>query len=586
MCGISGLVSRKNDAPKRSQILAMIASQRHRGPDGEGHFEGPGFLFGHNRLAILDLSEAGLQPMKLRQKDGAGELVIVFNGEIYNYKEIRDELRALGHRFETQTDTEVLLHAFQEWDVAALDRFNGMFAFVIYDSLKNRLFGARDRFGVKPLHLRMTADTFAFASEIKALLAIESPSTPDRQTVVDFLYSGHIQHTGRTFFEGIEELKPGHYFNYELGENRIEVKTWYDLRTHLNRRGSDNFGSAADAANQIRELLEDSVRLRLRSDVRVGTCLSGGVDSSSIATLAARDYKGGSFFGITAESRDPESDESEFAKVVALNSKLDWHRVKPDDFRTDIDRVLQAQDEPFSGLSVFMQDAVMREARRLKVPVLLDGQGGDEVFLGYPKYLQAKTFTSAKLTAKKLASALGFVETREFDRDLKQTAAREFAVCREHLVRYRRGLSDQREAQINDITQTNLPQLLRYEDRNSMHSSIETRLPFLDYRLVELGVALPFDMKIRGGIQKAVLRDAMRGVTPDLILDRKDKVGFAAPDRSWEPHFRALYRDNVLKSQFLRDLLPKTVEDARSADNPSRAWKLIIIAIWSKTYFR
>ncbi|CAN5543469.1 asparagine synthase (glutamine-hydrolyzing) [soil metagenome] len=580
MCGISGIIHKKNRPLDRSDIDKMVHAQRHRGPDGEGVFEGPGFLLGHNRLAILDLSDAGLQPMRYRHKDGT-DYVLIHNGEVYNYLEIRDELRALGHGFATETDTEVLVHAYAEWGADCLDRFNGMFAFVIYDAAKKILFGARDRFGIKPLHLQMTAEKFAFASEIKAFLALGKAEGVDRQTVVDYLYAGHIHHSGRTFFKGIEELKPGHRFVYDLQTHVIKTEPWYVLREHVRPLRLD----AREAATELRRLLTESVRLRLRSDVRVGTCLSGGVDSSSIAAIASSLYTGGPFIGITAESLDPETNETEFARIVAERSKLEWHRVRPEDFREQLLDVVKTQDEPFGGLSVFMQDAVMRKARELGVPVLLDGQGGDEVFLGYPKYLQARTFPPPRLFAKRVASTFGVMESREFESDFEASAPRELEESRAHLLAYRRALSHSTEAQILDITETNLPQLLRYEDRNSMRYSIETRLPFLDYRLVEFGLGLDFAVKIAGDRQKAVLRDAMSGSVPDQVLERRDKIGFAAPDRSWQPAFQALWRDHVVGSKLLQELAPSQLKQPAGSLTSSSKWKLINLAIWSETYF-
>jgi len=558
----------------------MVAMQKHRGPDGEGVFEGPGFFLGHNRLAILDLSRDGHQPMELATVKGE-KLVIVYNGEVYNYLEIRDELSKKGHAFRSRSDTEVILHAYQEWGADCLSRFNGMFSFVIYDSAKRILFGARDRFGVKPMHVRLDADTFAFASEIKALLAVKPADGFDRQTVVDYLFSGHINHSGRTFFAGIEELKPGHLFEYDLRNHEYNTRPWYQLHDRVRPLTL----STNDAAEALKTLLTDSVKLRLRSDVRVGTCLSGGIDSSSIASIAAKHYPAGSFIGITAQSLDPSNDETEFARRVAEHSNLEWHTVSPDDFRERLLDVVRTQDEPFGGLSVFMQDAVMREAKRLGVPVLLDGQGGDEVFLGYPKYLQALRFPPPRVMAKKVASALGWIEKREFHDELRLKFPKEVDQAEDHLLRYRRALNNAREAQIIDISETNLPQLLRYEDRNSMRHSIETRLPFLDYRVVELGVGLSLAAKIDGGKQKVVLRDAMRDVVPAQILSRRDKIGFSPPDRTWNQYFQSLWLDHVSGSSRLKEVVPGLQMGAYESLSPSSRWKLINLAIWSETYF-
>lgn len=560
----------------------MIRAQKHRGPDGEGVFEGPGFLLGHNRLAILDLSETGHQPMELLGRDGR-RLVLIYNGEIYNYLELRDELTKLGHEFRGHSDSEVLLHAYQEWGSSCLDRFNGMFAFVIYDEKTQRLFGARDRFGVKPLHLYMTAEVFAFASEIKAVLAVSNDREPDRQTVVDYLYSGHLHHAGRTFYRAIQELKGGHYFTYDLKSHQLNLRPWYSLRDRLEAaKETAPHLSIPDASKKVHTLLEDSVRIRLRSDVRVGTCLSGGIDSSSIASIAAPLYSAGPFIGITAESLDPANDESQFARAVAENAQLEWHTIKPVDFRDRLLDVVRTQDEPFSSLSVFMQDAVMQESKRLGVPVLLDGQGGDEVFLGYPKYLQAQALPPLRLLAKRAATAIGWLERRELATELAASSPDEVEISRKHLLRYRRALSNSREAQLLDITETNLPQLLRYEDRNSMRHSIETRLPFLDYRLVEFGLALPMRLKIdSGGVQKAVLRKAVQGLVPTTILERRDKIGFAAPDRVWQSHLQALWNEHVVSSKLVRDIISNVGSLPFGSLSPSMQWRLINLSLWS-----
>lgn len=585
MCGISGVVQRRTLADPESRIRQnlekMIQVQRHRGPDGDGIYLNSNFGFGHNRLAILDLSEAGRQPMVLNSVD-TGQLVVTYNGEIYNYIELREELKSLGQIFRTQTDTEVLLHAYDQWGEACLDKFNGMFAFVLFDQKRNRLFGARDRFGVKPLHYRISEEQFSFASEIKALLEIAPSAGPDLQTIADYLYAGHLNISERTFFSDIKELRGGHKFTFDLASNQFQISRWYDLAKHVQTSDID----LAQSAGKLKELLYDSVRLRLRSDVRVGTCLSGGIDSSSIASIASKISPTPGFIGITASSIDPANDETHYAKLVADAMKLEWHNVRPTDFREDFDALVESQDEPVGGLSVFMQFHVMKTARSLKVPVLLDGQGGDEVFLGYPKYLQAKAWPGGKLFLKKTAAQLGFIEQRDFQRDLIASMPAELASAKAHLIHYRRTLSDSFAAQIFDLTVTNLPQLLRYEDRNSMHHSIETRLPFLDYRLVEFGVSLPFKHKISSaGTLKYVLREAMREIVPDMILNRSDKVGFAAPTAPWGRHFAQIWDAEVKTSKFVRDICSKAAASGPSAMSLESQWKLINLAIWSKKYF-
>ena len=612
MCGIAGIIEKRSGDIQESRarlevdLGEMNRRQKHRGPDGEGVFveeaSGKAFGFGHRRLAILDLSPAGHQPMIVKAKAGS-RLVLTYNGEIYNYLELRSELQAKGYRFTSGTDSEVLLRAYEEWGENCLERFNGMFAFAIFDESRRQIFAARDRFGVKPFYYRETASQFQFASEIKAIIGVGRSSGVDDQTVVDYLLTGHLGFSERTFFRDVKELRPSHWLRFDLEQSKWTIGKWYDLgkRVDLIQQELVELAKSEDeAAREVQKVLTDAVRVRLRSDVPVGTCLSGGIDSSSIASIAA-DLKAsqaiglttsartGSFIGITASSLDPQNDETEFAKLVADSRGLDWHTVRPQSFLDKLEEVVRLQDEPFGGLSVFMQEAVMAKAKELGVPVLLDGQGGDEVFLGYAKYLQGVGGFRPRLIAKRLASRLGILEKRELEAELLRTRPNEVKEAKAHLLQYRRQLSNTRHAQIMDITETNLPQLLRYEDRNSMHHSIETRLPFLDYHLVELGVTLPTSFKISAaGVQKSVLRQAMRGVVPDGILDRHDKIGFAPPDRVWSREFACLWRESVSGSPFLRTVLGEAaLRQSTSGEGLSEPmkWKLINLAIWAKSYF-
>lgn len=595
MCGIAGIIEKRRSGTAvdirsqlESQLKKMNAAQKHRGPDGEGVFvETSGdssFGFGHRRLAILDLSPAGHQPMIVNTRRG-GRLVLTYNGEIYNYLEIRSELQARGHLFATGTDSEVLLRSYEEWGESCLEKFNGMFAFAIFDEHCNKIFAARDRFGVKPFYYRDTGARFEFASEIKAILSLGRSGGVDAQTVVDYLYSGQLGFSERTFFSDVKELRPGYWLQFDIPGKTWKTGQWYDLSSRV--ESIDISLTEREATCEVQRILTDSVRLRLRSDVPVGTCLSGGIDSSSIASIAS-ELSVKSFVGITASSLDPQNDETEFARLVAESGGLNWNLVRPNSFVEKLEEVVRLQDEPFGGLSIFMQEAVMAKSKEIGVPVLLDGQGGDEVFLGYPKYLQGFLSFRPRLIAKRLASQMGILERRELAVELNRSFPKELKVAKEHLIMYRRSLSCPRKAQILDITSTNLPQLLRYEDRNSMHHSIETRLPFLDYRLVEFGVALPASYKIDSrGTHKAILRKAMRGVVPDGILDRQDKVGFAPPDRVWRREFAHLWSESVARSGFLISVLGEAAlrQELDETDySQDLRWKLINLAIWSKSY--
>ena len=381
MCGLYASIA---FAPERARIDRVA----HRGPDGSGWREfasaaGPVAL-GHRRLAIIDLSEAGLQPMA----DASGRYHLVLNGEIYNYLELRDELRAKGHQFSSDTDSEVLLAAYREWGEDCLHRFLGMFAFLIWDERDQILFAARDRFGIKPLYVAVNQRGIAFASEIKQLLGL--PGLSGRMNLArvrDFLAAGMSDHTQETLFEGVVQLQPGCCVAIAAGRawtGRIEPKRWYAIPPHGTLRLSE-----AEAAEQFRSLLTDSVRLHLRSDAPVGSCLSGGLDSSSIVCLMSRmldaEGRGARVNTVSACYEEKAVDETPFMNAVVAQAGATPHRVfpRPEDVFARASDLTWHQDEPFGSTSIFAQWCVFEEARRAGIKVMLDGQGADEALAGY-----------------------------------------------------------------------------------------------------------------------------------------------------------------------------------------------------------
>ena len=313
-----------------------------------------------------------------------GALTIVFNGEIFNYIELREELIALGRVFRSKSDTEVILAAYAEWGQSCVERFNGFWAFAIYDRRKKTIFCSRDRFGVKPFHYIDNEDVFAFGSEIKQLVGFCCKPVADREGLYTFLLTGMSDFSEQTLFVGIRQLPGGHNLVFDLASGQIAITRFYELKP-----ADLNGATEQELKARFVELLQDSIRLRLRSDVQVATCLSGGLDSSAVATIASALYReqcGNKFAAITAESIDKENDETEYARQVVENSDLEWHRVRPaaSDILEYLDDLVYHQDEPFPTLSVMMQYQVMRTARANGIPVLLDGQGADETLLGYP----------------------------------------------------------------------------------------------------------------------------------------------------------------------------------------------------------
>ncbi len=597
MCGISGIVGKMQTSVNRELLHAMNDAVAHRGPDGAGLFCENEVGLGHRRLSIIDLSDASSQPMFLNDR-----YVMVYNGEIYNYLEIKEELVAAGYTFKTSGDSEVLLVAYHHWGADCLQRFNGMWSFAIYDREKRIVFCARDRFGVKPFYYTEHYGSFYFGSEIKQLLAAGIKPVADKEIVTDYLVLGLEEYDHRTFFNNIYRLLPGHKLIIDLNSGKRTIEKYYHLKISNQASGWD----METAASEYFSELQRSVKYRLRSDVRVGTCLSGGLDSSVIAALAARNYKhhsGESFHAITASSVDQQNDEVVYAKQVADASGLNWHITKPSsgDFMDSIDEVVKVQEEPFGSPSIFMQYFVMKEARRQGCPVLLDGQGGDETLLGYqryyPAYLKSLSpvkkiqglfnssensglsigrllqsyfyFTNAGLRIRRQEQRSGFLKSECFDM-MNRGLIKEIAEASGSIT----------DLQILEITKSQLPHLLRYEDKNSMRFSIETRLPFLDYKLVEMALSINNEYKIRNGFSKYILRTGAKGVVPDSILWRKNKIGFEAPSKVWLSNNGFMF-EAIRKSELLNSMM-KNMPD--NSIDQTLLWRLYNLAKWEEVF--
>lgn len=575
----------------------------HRGPDDQGIWIDGGVGLAHRRLSILDLSPRGHQPMVDR-------VVLTYNGEIFNYRELRAELEGRGHAFRSQGDTEVLLRAYLEWGPDCVSRFNGMWAFALWDPERRALFASRDRFGVKPFYYADRQGELIFASEPKAL-AGDDPSLRrvHGPTLVRFLAEGLVDDEESTFFEGIRRLPPAsclwadasgcrvwRYWTLEPSDleraletacARLEGVPGLEALTvrPLGFEGADPSGvfgtprlprRLEEAARILRQLLADAVRLRLRSDVPVGTCLSGGLDSGSIVALASR-MRAAPMRTFSSIYPGSDCDESAFVREVARQCGTEAFEVEPTarELPAVFGRIAWFQDEPTAGPGLYSQWKVM-EAARGRVTVLLDGQGGDELLAGYhsyfPQYLEALAVrqpAAVEAEARRIGSLLGLSLEEEARRALRRarrpawlaalgrqgpgrvraprTLAPEFVraytngrlplgsgrlFCpRAPLDRVQGDVLNQRL--YADLTRHSIPGLLRYEDRNSMAFSLEARTPFLDYRLVEFCFALPWDYKILGPETKLVLRRAMAGWMPRQVVERRDKMGYPTPVAAW-----------------------------------------------------
>ena len=593
MCGITGIISLKNEKISFEKIKEINDLIRHRGPDGEGFYIGENFAFGHRRLSIIDLSNDGNQPMILDD-----DFIIIYNGEVYNYVELREELKSLGVIFYTGSDTEVILKAYKEWGTDCVNRFNGMWSFSIFDKKKNILFCSRDRFGVKPFYYVKNSDFFSFGSEIKQLLPFNPSNKLNKRILADYLIYGFEEHNQETFFENIYKLEPSHNLIYNLSTHEIKIYSYYSLKDNVTKKLN-----ITNHSEKFRDLLKNSIELRLRSDVKVGTCLSGGLDSSSIAMIASQIY-GDNFIGINAKSIQKDNDESDFAKIVAKKSSIDLHFVEPntDDFYKVMKEVIKVQEEPFGGPSIFMQYFVFEKAKALGCKVMLDGQGGDELLLGYERYFPAYWLKlpllskmkeivnfarNSRLSVKEVVAYLLYFTSYKLRDKLTK---RKWSILNEDFVslvnkdlikKSARSYRNSAELQILEYKHLQLPHLLKYEDKNSMYHSIEARLPFLDYRLVQYGVSLPIRYKLKNGWTKFILRDSMKDILPEEIGWRKEKFGFEAPTKIWMEDKKMII-DEIKNSKILRSIISDF--DKLSGLTDHQLWKLLNISLWEKIY--
>ena len=612
MCGIFGWISSAGRVDPAALAHAGRVL-RHRGPDDEGyllaaartgsveHFGGDdtpaelalprlprdasgrsyelGFAF--RRLSIIDLSVAGHQPMRTPD----GRFWLIFNGEVYNYVELRRELEAQGHQFSSNADTEVVLAAYRAWGERCLERFVGMWALAIWDVSERKLFLARDPFGIKPLYIKRTGDGLLFASEIKALIDLPEPTrVADRAAVFDYLRLGLTDHTSATLFAGVEHLPPAHSLTIRADEPQRAQAARYWAPT----AGRQSL-SFSDAAEGLAEIFRRNVRLHLRSDVPVGTALSGGIDSSAIvSTIRAVDPAARlSTFSFIPD--DESVNEERWIDLMNDRIRADVHKVRPlaGDIVKDIDQLIWSQDEPFGSTSIYAQNRIFRMVADHGVRVMLDGQGADEMLGGYQSFFAARWAGDVRRGA--LASSARFMRNISALPGVRsRSVALEAAgllipsriqgplrhmVGREALPSWlnaeyfrgfdpaaamrKRGSNDGRGlrgALLDSLTRTSLPRLLRYEDRNSMAHSIESRVPFLTTELADFVLSLPEDYIIsEDATTKAVFRQAMRGVVPDAILDRRDKIGFATPETNWMRVLRP-WISRVLQSERVKTI--------------------------------
>ena len=628
MCGIAGIIHKQKEDSIKDSIFDMSQAIKHRGPDGEGftffsesieipaysndtpkvNIESNRFLFNpkkglkdvssnyhmafaHRRLSIIDLSESGHQPMC----DMSSNYWITFNGEIFNYLELKAELKEKGHQFLTQTDTEVILAAYKEWGTNCLEKFNGMFALALYDKLKQEVFCARDRVGVKPFYFINTATTFAFASEQKAFLKSKLiPFAINESQQIDFILNAELETEEQSLFKNIYELKPSHYLIFNLKTFDLNIKSYYDINLNSNHHSSES-----EIIDTIESKLKHAIDLRLRSDVEIGSCLSGGLDSSIIAGMIRQLQPAKSTQLFTAIFPHETFDESNYAKEVANFVNGNWHTVSPNetDFFNDIEKLNYSQDLPIWSTSTYSQYRVMKLASENHIKVLLDGQGADELFGGYahhyfslwkelPLVSTFKSINDARQSirhpflnfGKQLLKEnlhIGFDYSSYFHSPLNQ-------IAKPRTIHFKNTLNEQLKTDYFG----NLKSFLKCEDRCSMAFGIESRVPFADdVELVDYIFSVQGNKKIKNGVSKYLLREATKNYIPEKIYKRTDKVGFETPVEKWLTNYQSEILDVIthqldfINHQQLKDNFTKLL-----SQKPTFVLRLYSLAIWKKVF--
>jgi asparagine synthase (glutamine-hydrolysing) len=615
MCGICGIIHFDNQPVQEGPIRKMMAKMKHRGPDNEGVFIENNIGLGFVRLSIIDLSPAGNQPMI----SDDNRFVIVYNGEIFNYIELREQLIFKGYIFRTKTDTEVLLASYKEWGEECLHKFNGMWAFVIYDRVSRSIFASRDRYGIKPFYYFWDNMQLIFASEIPPLLTIiKNKPTVNNQAIFDFLVFNRTDHLNTTFFNGIYKLQHGHKFKLDINSaplNLIEEnKKWYDLRKEVSRHsGFSNPG-------ELYQLLTDSIGLRLRSDVPVGVCLSGGIDSSTIVSILVKEFKKNDLNTFSAVySKGQFGDETEFiTEYSSIIKNMFFTSPSAESLNYEMNDFIKAHAEPFPETGVYAQYKVMQLAAN-NVVVTLDGQGSDELLAGYHYFfgyffkellLRGSIYKLVREMNWYVRNYKDFYAFKTFAYFLLPGFLRTYLRASEngylnkdfiHTYRGKNTIADDLYGSgtltdaLLDHFEYKLEHLLKWEDRNSMRFSLEARVPFLDHRLVEKILSLPSEKVIKNGITKYIFRQAIKGTVPEKILTRKDKIGFGTPQDEWfKTHLWQKKVSELLESDSFRqrgyinsDKAIKSYKDHISGktDISKEIWKWINLETWFREFY-
>lgn len=625
MCGILGILNFNNENLNKDLVIRMRDTMYHRGPDGAGIYLNGSIALGHRRLAIIDLSETGHQPMSNEDKT----VFIVFNGEIYNYIELREELKKKGHKFHSASDTEVIIHQYEEDGERCLEKFNGMFSFILWDSRKKNLFAARDRFGIKPLYYYLDDKKIIFASEIKAI--IEDPNIkriPNYQAISDYLFASRALGS-KTMFQNIKEVEPAHMISVNKITRQVQIKRYWSLSHDYNYSRK-----AENTKEELLGLLDDAVKIHCRSDAPLGCHLSGGLDTSTVVALTAKHRNNLKAFSIKF-SDEPHIDETPYAKAVAKYVGAEYIENSPSakDMARLLPYLMWQMDIPMSTDGGFSYYTVSQLAHK-HVKVSLTGHGGDEIFAGYPaqfiaSYNTAEMFNrrvdpdrllkrSPKINRLKGLYSKGFrsiyssiinrlFETKETFEDLWVKLHCGYLTendpsVHKDFIRTLEGYSsiDDYIKPFKEIDTDKtldkclyhdlriyLPGLLHLEDRASMSVSLESRVPLLDYRIIEFLATVPPEQKVASLKPKFLIREIASSLLPKEVWERKDKFPFPVPGRFWlTDEIKRLTTDILLSSDSLKRGIfkPETLKALCTFNDVTAIWPILNMELWFKIF--
>lgn len=629
MCGIAGFINKDGSAASERKLRKMTDVIAHRGPDAEGHLCEGSIALGHRRLSIVDLSDAGKQPME----SADGRFVITYNGEIYNYKELKAQLIELGAVFKNNTDTEVVIEAYRYWGIDCLRQFNGMWAFALLDRAEGKLVLSRDRFAVKPLYILDREDIFMFASEAKAVIAVQpEENIPDLVQIHRFVGGTAPENIDEhSWYANIKTFPPASYGVYSLDSGSLEIEAYWRPDVELFKK---KWIDGRDPAATLRELFDDAVKIRLRADVEVGTCLSGGLDSSAIVGCCSKRH-GITMRTFSSRYSDKSCDEGDFIDSVNRFARAKATPVYPDErpvsFLEAFRQINWNHDGPSSGASLYSQYSVFREVGK-HIKVVLDGQGADELLCGYASFLNpalrraAKTRPRAGMvwTLIEILRENDFIDGSQLSADVgvrvfgvdnylrlmeevqKAAAAQTTQVraCAPFTRAFSALVKDAPNCSAayktdDEVTQMcldqtlvySIPQLCHNEDSNSMNFSVEVRMPFLDYRIVEFALALDSSYKTRGTWQKWILRKALKPYLPVKVRRRRNKMGYPAPFFRWlrESDEKEAFQE-IIFSFAKRNIVPaETIEAYYNAHMSGEAnmegilYRYLSLELWLRT---